>query len=187
MTGDPGARGATGMTGMTGDPGARGATGMTGMTGISGTNGAQGPQGATGMTGMTGMNPARQHLVAVWSTDEGFGPNIGASFSDVYTTTGANGDAIQIDTTGMATARLVIIWDKAGGDAGTQTCQIVDVVSAANVLITSASLVDGINTSPDTAIPGGLAGTIKDYKIQCKSTDATDDPTLFNAMVYLKP
>lgn len=116
--------------------------------------------------------------------DEKLLTDIGTSFVDPYSTANATGHATLIDTNGMNTVRLQILWQKIG--LGTQTCQIVDIDNASNVLITSGSLTTGLNDGGDISIPAGLASTIKNYKIQCKSTVGTDSPSLFGFRVFLR-
>lgn len=131
----------------------------------------------------TGFEVARQSLVTQLD-DEKLLDAIGTNFTDPYSTANATGHATLIDTNGKSTVRLQILWQKIG--SGTQTCQIVDIDNASNVLITSASLTTGINDSGDISIPAGLASTVKNYKIQCKSTVGTDSPSLFGFRVFLR-
>jgi hypothetical protein len=125
---------------------------------------------------------AREHLVADWMVDR-IWVTIGTSYDDVYDITDSNGDGIRIDTNGMTTATINIMWTKIG--TGIQTCQIVDITNATNVLITSGSLVSGENTLVAQAIPAGLLDNIKTYKIQCKSTVGLDAPIFLHGTVLL--
>lgn len=128
---------------------------------------------------------ARETITTTWEIDRAF-VNIGTSFVDVYTTANSNGEAQRIDTTGMNTVTFQTLWSKLLG-LGTQTCQIVDVANSTNVLITSDSLIDGINTKADVSIPDSLKNTVKNYKPQCKSTTALDAPVWLGGQILLKP
>lgn len=128
-----------------------------------------------------GGGAVREDLVASWEV-AATKTNIGAAFVDLYTATGADGKSVQIDTTGKAEVRLVVLWNKVG--AGTQTVQVLEV-GTANVLV-SLDVVSGRNVSALAAIPAGLAGAVKHYKLQAKSTTAADDPIFEGARVYLK-
>ena len=140
----------------------------------------------TNQTGTCGgINMASSHyLVGQWDT-ESTKTNIGTSFVDVYTTGSSNGHAIQIDTNGFTKYQYQIIWSKVG--SGTQTCQLVDIASGTNIMTTTASLASGMNTGSDTSIPAGLVNSIHDYKWQCKSTTAGDDPVFLAGRIWLKP
>ena len=109
------------------------------------------------------------------------------SYSDVYVSKNAHGYATLIDTTGMSTVRLVIIWQYGNNDTGVQNCQIVDDANGANVLVTSGNLITEINDGIDVPIPAALTNTLKEYKVQCKSTVGGDSPALLGLRVYLKP
>jgi hypothetical protein len=112
---------------------------------------------------------------------------VGTSYSDVYVSKNSHGHATLIDSNGMSTVRLVIIWQRGNNDTGIQNCQIIDDANSANVLVVSSSLTNGVNDSGDLLIPAGLTNTLNEYKVQCKSTSGIDSPTLLGLRVYLKP
>jgi len=130
--------------------------------------------------------PSTHFLVGQWDTEKTL-INIGTIFSDVYTTPNSNGHAIQIDTNGFTRVMYQVIWNKSSMDVGTDTCQLTDPTNAANVLITTSALVNGINTSSDVSIPAGLQNIIHNYKWQCKSTTGIDNPSWLGGRVWIKP
>ncbi len=105
--GIPGSQGATGATGSAGNPGANGATGATGPTGTPGATGATGPKGDDGEDGtsvtITGsvasaanlpndLTPSDAGKGYITSDDGHLHVWSGASFTDVGTVRGPQGD-----------------------------------------------------------------------------------------------
>lgn len=150
----------------------------------SGTDRVSAINNATGeVTCASSGSTAREDLVADWEVDRTFS-NIGTVYVDVYNVANANGDAVRIDTNGMATATLQVIWTKVG--AGTQACQILQNGGTA-VLIQINDIVTGINVNATQTIPVALQNTIFNGKVQCKSTTGTDDPVFLHGTVLLSP
>jgi len=107
--------------------------------------------------------------------------NIGTAYVDASTTE----DSTRIDTNGMSTVTLQIMWTKIG--AGTQTCEFVNRADTTQVLIRFGNLVSTINTNASQTIPASWTNTILDGKLRCKSTTAADDPVFLHADILLKP
>lgn len=128
-----------------------------------------------------GGGVAREDLVAQWDVSV-TKTNIGTNFVDVYTQTNSDGKSVQIDTNGKTQVRLKVLWNKVG--SGTQTVQVLEV-GTANVLI-SMDVVSGANLSSLETIPAGLLDSVKQYKLQVKSTNGADDPIFEGARIYLK-
>ena len=126
--------------------------------------------------------PSSGYLMAHWTMSQ-TRSNIGTSFADVYQQTNSNGKASFIHSGSSTTVRLQIEWNKVG--TGTQSCQIVDIANAANILVT-LTVVSGSNDSGFVAIPADLLNVEKNYKIQCKSTTGTDDPVFESASIWIK-
>jgi len=132
----------------------------------------------------SGSSPRGGYLVANWHQSS-TKTNIGTSFVDVYTGANSNGKAQFIDTDVFTQVRLQIEWNKIG--TGTQSCQVVDIASGTNILIT-LTVVSGSNDSGFVSIPSSpnLLNVEKNYKIQCKSTTSADDPVFESAVIWIK-
>lgn len=128
-----------------------------------------------------GGGASTETLYAQWSQSM-TKTNIGATFTDVYSQTNADGKSVSIDTNGKTEVKLSINWNKIG--TGTQTVQVIDVVGS--VVLISMNVVSGYQETALTAIPAGLLNSIKRYKLQAKSTTALDDPIFEGAAIYLK-
>lgn len=128
-----------------------------------------------------GSGVAREDCVADWHVSM-TKTNLPITFGDVYNQANSDGKSVQIDTNGKTQVKLQVNWNKIG--TGTHTVQVIEV-GTANVLI-SMNVVSGRNTTALTPIPAFATNSVKFYKLQCKTTLATDDPIFEGARIYLK-
>src|SRR5215212_7970544 len=98
--------------------------------------------------------------------------NVGTAYIDIFTDFG--GRPFFIDTTGFTGMAVQILWTKIG--TGTQTLRIVE--DSTNIqIIESGSLVTGSNDFSNVVIPQGALNFKGKWRLQCKSTVASDDPS----------
>lgn len=110
--------------------------------------------------------------------------NIGTSYRNVYTD--SDGMSFGMETDVYDSIRLYCHWLKPGTDSGTQSLQVVDKNTPANVIATIPNLASGANITSWIDIPTALENTTNSYIIQVKSTVNGDDPTFIALWIYMK-
>jgi len=107
--------------------------------------------------------------------------NIGTAYVDLFTDYG--GRPFFVDTTGFTRLAVQILWTKVG--TGTQTMQIVNHANDA-VVLESPSLTTQSNEFANVAIPQAFLNFKGKWRLQVKSTTASDDPVCSGVSIYLR-
>lgn len=107
--------------------------------------------------------------------------NIGLNYVDLFSDYG--GRPFFVDTTGFTKLAIQILWTKVG--TGTQTMQIVNHADGA-VVIESPSLTTQSNEFANVAIPPAFLNFKGKWRLQVKSTTASDDPVCSAVSIYLR-
>jgi len=107
--------------------------------------------------------------------------NIGTTYVDLFSDYG--GRPFFVDTTGFTKLAVQILWTKVG--TGTQTMQIVNHADG-TVVIESPSLTTQSNEFANVAIPPAFLNFKGKWRLQVKSTTASDDPVCSAVSIYLR-
>jgi hypothetical protein len=125
-----------------------------------------------------------EYLVGSWTSVSGITKsNIGASFTDLFPTSGGEGNGCDVDGNGRNDCRLYVSWSKNAG-SGTHQLRVISQTTS-DVLITATNLVTGRNAVTGT-IPAFFANNLRSVKLQATSSVSTDDPIFFGAQLYYK-
>lgn len=114
--------------------------------------------------------------------------NLSTTYVDIFPNAVKN-LRFPIDTNGFAKAAVAIGWNKNGG-AGIHDVRLVDTVDESKILTTftniQTDLNEQFNINLSLAAGGFFEDTIKFLKIQARSSNGTDDPTLVLLRFYLR-
>jgi hypothetical protein len=108
--------------------------------------------------------------------------NVGTTYTDIFTDFG--GRPFFIDTTGFTKLAVQILWTKVG--TGVQTIRIVNDADDTQQIIESGSLITGSNDFANVAIPQDALNFKGKWRLQCKSTVTSDDPSFAGFRLYLR-
>jgi hypothetical protein len=111
--------------------------------------------------------------------------NIGITYVNIFTD--FSGRPFFIDTTGFTKMAIQILWNKAAG-TGVHTMRIINDADSTQI-IESGSL--GLNAAqsddfPNVNIPQNFLNFKGKWRLQAKSTVATDDPIFLGFRLYLR-
>jgi len=108
--------------------------------------------------------------------------SIGTTYKNLFTD--SDGMSFPLETDVFDQIGLYYHWTKNG--TGTQSMQIIDINTPANIIATIPSLTTAGHWSGWLDIPATLDNTSNFYKIQVKSTVAADSPVFIGLWVYMK-
>ena len=123
----------------------------------------------------------REENVASWDGSS-TKTNIGTAYVDVYVAAGDDGRTVRVDFTGKTQVSGRLLWDKLG--TGTHAVKCVNRDLTTDTLWELTNVLAGGNVIPLTTLPAWATG-VKNIKLQCKSTVATDDPVFRGANINL--
>lgn len=114
--------------------------------------------------------------------------NLSTTYVDIFPNAVKN-LRFPIDTNGFSKAAVAIGWNKNGG-AGIHDVRLVDTVDESKILTTftdiQTDLNEQFNINLSLAAGGFFEDTTKFLKIQARSSNGTDDPTLVLLRFYLR-
>ena len=125
-----------------------------------------------------------EYLVGSWTSVTGLTKtNLGTSFTDLFPTTGGEGNGCDVDGNGCNDFRLYVSWSKNFG-SGTHQVRVISQ-STSDVLATITNAVGGRNVATGT-IPAYFQNNLRSVKLQATSSVSTDDPIFYGAQLYYK-
>lgn len=125
-----------------------------------------------------------EYCVGSWTSVSGLTKtNIGTSFTDLFPTTGGEGNGCDVDGTGRNDFRFYVSWSKNFG-SGTHQVRVISQ-STSDVLATISNAVGGRNVATG-ALPAYFQDNVRSVKLQATSSVSTDDPIFFGAQLYYK-
>lgn len=125
-----------------------------------------------------------EYLVGSWTSVGGLTKsNIGTSFTDLFPTSGGEGNGCDVDGNGRNDFRLYVSWNKNFG-SGTHQVRVISQTTS-DVLATISNAATGRNVATGT-IPAYFQNNLRSVKLQGTSSVSTDDPIFYGAQLYFK-
>ena len=120
-----------------------------------------------------------EYLVGSWTSVNGTTKtNIGTSFTDLFPTSGGEGNGCDVDGNGRNDFRLYVSWNKNFG-SGTHQVRVISQTTS-DVLATISNAATGRNVATGT-IPAYFQNQLRSVKLQGTSSVSTDDPIFYGA------
>lgn len=111
--------------------------------------------------------------------------NIGTTYVNIYTDFG--GRPFFIDTTGFNTMAIQILWSRGAAPAGVHNMRIINDADSTQIVESgSLGLTANSDDFPNVSIPPAFKNFKGKWRLQGKSTVATDDPIFSGFRLYLR-